>query len=86
MYEKMNTSATTSVEDVEKLGVEELIEFLRKEKNLHPDENDITILHNKRISGYAFLRLIEENLRNYGMIERPLISLVRFAKKIKLGK
>jgi len=54
------------------------------ERNLHLDENDITILRNKRISGYAFLGLTEENLRSYGMVEGPLISLVRFAKKIKL--
>ena len=86
MYEKMNILAITSVEDVEKLDEEELIEFLREEKNLHLDKNDITIFRNKRIFGYAFFGLIEENLRSYGMVERPLISLIRFAKKIKLGK
>ena len=77
-------NAPTLAEVVRKYNKDELIEFLRKEKDLELDEDDLEIIKDQKIAGRDFLRKTEEKLMKDGLKSGPASRLADFAKE--LGK
>lgn len=69
------------MENIKNFETEELIDFLRKEKDLKLSEEDFEILEKEEIIGSDFFYLTREDLERHGMKFGPAKSLVMFAKE-----
>jgi hypothetical protein len=77
-------NAPTLAEVVRKYNKDELIEFLRREKDLELDEDDLEIIKKRKIAGRDFLKKTEEKFMKDGLESGPATRLADFAKE--LGK
>ncbi|PKK59535.1 hypothetical protein RhiirC2_290916 [Rhizophagus irregularis] len=89
-YTPASTSTTVAgnetvslADEVKKYDIEELINFLRKEKDLKLSETAIKILEKEEIIGRAFLKTTKEEFRSIGLGLGPATVLADFAKECK---
>ncbi|CAG8577211.1 10619_t:CDS:2 [Paraglomus occultum] len=66
---------------VRKYDTENLIEFLKEQKDLQLDETHFKILCNEEISGCDFLKMTKDDFCSLGMTFEPALTLADFAKE-----
>ena len=92
-YTPASTSTTVAgnetvllADEIKKYKTTELIEFLRQEKDLGFDDDDLEIVEKEKVTGRAFLKMTEQRFRDYGMKGGPAVILADFAKECKEKK
>ncbi|CAG8753958.1 12406_t:CDS:2 [Gigaspora rosea] len=78
--EEKNVPTITEV--VRNYKTKELIDFLRKEKDLVLDDDDLKIIEKEKITGRAFLKTTKEEFRSLGLGFGPASDLADFIKEI----
>ncbi|CAG8570183.1 6726_t:CDS:2 [Dentiscutata heterogama] len=71
----------TLIEAIKELKPNDLIEFLRREKDLQLDEDDFQVFRNEKITGGDFLIITENRLLSYGIKGGPAMRISNFVKK-----
>jgi hypothetical protein len=89
-YTPASTSTTVAgnetvslADEIKKYDTDKLIDFLRGEKDLGLDDDDLEIIRKEKVNGRAFLNITEEKLRSYGMKGGPASNIAVFAKDCK---
>ncbi|CAJ0757083.1 14972_t:CDS:2 [Entrophospora sp. SA101] len=75
-----NTDDFPTLKEIKKLNVEKLVEFLRSQKDLHLEEDELNIILQKKVTGCAFITLTESKLENWGIQSGSALAIVDFAK------
>ena len=70
-------------DDIKKYDTVKLIDFLRGEKDLGLDDDDLEIIKKRKINGRAFLKITKEDLERHGMELGPASNIADFAKECK---
>ncbi|PKC58454.1 hypothetical protein RhiirA1_59041 [Rhizophagus irregularis] len=70
-------------DDIKKYDTAKLIDFLRGEKDLGLDDEDLEIIRKRKINGRAFLKTSKEEFERYGLEGGPATNLADFAKECK---
>ncbi|POG64784.1 hypothetical protein GLOIN_2v1672048 [Rhizophagus irregularis DAOM 181602=DAOM 197198] len=78
-YTPASTSTTVA-------GNETLIDFLRGEKDLGLDDDDLEIIRKEKVNGRAFLKTSKEEFQGLGLGFGPAKNLADFAKECKEKK
>ncbi|RGB21974.1 hypothetical protein C1646_776891 [Rhizophagus diaphanus] len=73
-------------DDIRKYDTTKLIDFLRGEKDLGLDDDDLEIIRKRKINGRAFLKTSKEDFERYGLEGGPATNLADFAKECKEKK
>jgi len=89
-YTPASTSTTVAgnetvslADEIKKYDTVKLIDFLRGEKDLGLDDDDLEIIRKEKVNGRAFINITEEKLRSYGMKGGPASNIAVFAKECK---
>ncbi|GES83784.1 hypothetical protein GLOIN_2v1783898 [Rhizophagus clarus] len=72
----------TLTEEIEKYKTDELIDFLRKQKKLDLDDDDLNIIHKEKINGRDFLKTTKQDFRDYGMGGRTCFEACKLYQKV----
>ncbi|RIA84515.1 hypothetical protein C1645_832144 [Glomus cerebriforme] len=78
--------AVTLADEIKKYDTTKLIDFLRGERDLGLDNDDLEIIRKEKVNGRAFINITKEELRDYGMKGGPAKNLADFAKDCKEKK
>ncbi|PKK58116.1 hypothetical protein RhiirC2_345703 [Rhizophagus irregularis] len=78
--EKMTTITLTEFKDY---NTEKLLEFLKREEELHLIQEDFDTLEKERICGVDFLEFTMEEFRSFGMKGGPAKRLSKYTIKLK---
>src|ERR1043165_9748729 len=84
--EVQENETVTLVEEIKKYNTAELIDFLRKEKVLDLDDEDLEIFCKRKIIGRDFLKMTDDKLERCGFEIGPASRLADFAKECKEKK
>src|SRR3990170_1363171 len=92
-YTPASTSTTvagnetiTLADEIKKYKTKELIDFLRKEKDLELEPENYDIIEKGRINGCTFFKITKEEYMQDGMARGSATALVEFAKECKEKK
>ncbi|CAJ0827784.1 2437_t:CDS:2, partial [Entrophospora sp. SA101] len=80
-----NTDDFPTLKEIKKLNVEKLVEFLRSQKDLHLEEDELNIILQKKVTGCAFITLTESKLENWGIQSGSALAIVDFAKMMSIS-
>ena len=78
--------SVTLADEIKKYKTAELIDFLRKEKDLGLDDDDLEIFRKRKIVGWAFLKMDKQDFRDSGFEIGTAVVLADFAKECKTKK
>ncbi|CAB4426900.1 unnamed protein product [Rhizophagus irregularis] len=70
-----------SISKVKRLNTEKLIKFLSEEIQL--DEDDLDIIHEKKVSGRAFIKLTEDKLEEWGVADGSVLAILDFVEELR---
>ncbi|CAG8626396.1 10682_t:CDS:2 [Dentiscutata erythropus] len=68
---------------VKKFNKNELIEFLRKQKDLELDDDDLEIIKKRKMASHDFLKKTKEKFMKDGLESGPASRLADFAKELE---
>jgi hypothetical protein len=78
--------ALTLADEIKKYNTVDFIDFLRSHAELELDEEDLGIIHKRKINGRTFFKMNKQEFRECGLEIGPAITLMDFAKECKVKK
>ncbi|RUS26440.1 hypothetical protein BC938DRAFT_470764, partial [Jimgerdemannia flammicorona] len=80
------STSSSLADEIKKWNTNQVIEYLQATLPNDLDGDDLAILKQQKIAGRAFLRLTEDKLTKYGMVEGPASAIAGHVEELKANQ